>query len=123
MPQPTTEELTERLCQATDGISIALADGTEPTDGYMVSLHGYELRIGPHLRWQRLLIQAWLTAAETVKSRHHGIFVGRWTDENGSVYLDLSVRCLTAPAAYRLAVANKQKAIYDVAKGETLNVS
>lgn len=123
MSEPTLQQLADRLAGAAGGISIAVADGTEPTDGYMVSLFGSELRVGPNIRPQTYLIAAWLGCVlPYAHTRHNGLFVGRWTDDDGFTYFDLSVRCETIKTAVRTAERHKQKAIYFVARGETLNV-
>lgn len=126
MPEPTHTELAARLCTAESGISIAVADGSEPVDGYMVSLDGSGLRIDSEVwsngRSAYALILAWVRTVQPASHhRHIGLFVGRWTDRHGRIYLDLSVRCETREAAYRWLRANpQQQAAYDVAAGETL---
>lgn len=124
MSRPTMQQLADRLARATGGISVAIADGTEPTDGFIVSLYGPELRLGPDVRAQTYLIGAWLGCVlPYAHNRHSGLFVGRWTDENGFTYFDVSVRCETLNLAVRMGKANKQQSIYCVATGESVSVA
>ena len=93
----------------TGGISIDL-DGREPTEGYMVSVHGSEV-----------IVQKEEFNEDTVRNyialfKNHigyGSYLGTWVDGE-EVYLDVSVNFHSLSEAIKLGRENNQKAIYSL---------
>lgn len=82
---------------------IALIDA-----GYMVSLAGYETKT----TLRRLSFKQVRYYLKEAKKR--GAFLGLWLDNDGALYIDLSVNIALLGNAVIMARANKQLAIYDV---------
>lgn len=98
------------------GVSYGLHTGV-PTTGFMVSLYGKGSVLSA-LTEERM--------AEFIRSRAIELddpsnYFGAWNNpKNGFWYLDVSVRVDTLEEARKLAIQNKQLAIYDVAKKELI---
>jgi hypothetical protein len=106
------------------GASYSLVDGTAPISGYMVSLAGYEQKIP----YQSILPSEIIGyIRKNVPNAHRlnvsNLHIGTWYNvEDGFTYVDLSINVSDKGTALQIARTNKQLAIYDVAKRETIAV-
>lgn len=83
--------------------------------GYMVSLSGYEKKISlDNLALNEL--NKYLLLAKKQKA-----YCGLWI-ENNCLYLDISIRVENLQLAKSLAIKNKQLAIFDLARLETIYI-
>jgi len=106
------------------GASMHNKSGFAPSEGYMVSLQGCEVRWSHNgLGLPSLgVLDAWAHAvvANVIAGDW---YYGYWRDEeNGFIYLDASVNIASYRGAVAYAKANKQLAIYDVCHKKSINV-
>lgn len=114
-------ELADRACRDL-GFTVSFKDGTTPAHGYAVSIAGYE-RIVASMHAVELgqylvdLLPLWedLQGAEGGDSLHFGA----WYDGK-QWYLDVSTVIHTRSYAEALGRRNHQKAIFDLAKKESI---
>lgn len=91
-----------------------------PTDGYMVSLEGLEVRIGTKAFSPQWLDHFILRNRTLLENPNY--YVGAWV-ENGFVYLDISECTNSLEQATKLARQRNQLAIYDVSCGVVIQVA
>jgi|LSQX01.1.fsa_nt_gb hypothetical protein len=111
-----TKELLNKIF--TDGgFSVQVASGVIPSSGYMVSLQGCE-EVYYTEEVTNYTIPGYIT-------RHvhqlllSGAYLGAWLD-GSKVYLDVSINVDDLQAALDLARDNKQLAIYDITRDESI---
>ena len=75
------------------------------SSGYFVSLYGYELK------QKKLSYLTLIKYSKLAKSNH--ALIGLWID-NGYIYYDISQHIENKYLAFREAIANKQKAYFDI---------
>lgn len=81
--------------------------------GFMVSLQGHEIKTSVNLLTVEML--------EDYKdiARNNNAFIGLWMD-GSDLYVDISINVHEEAEALRLARDNKQLAIYNISKGESV---
>lgn len=89
-----------------NGISIN-SEGTEPTQGYMVSIPGEETRVNILDIWT---IETYITILDQLNLYY---YLGIWK-EGKTWYLDISVNILDIKRAKQLGNEYNQKAVWDV---------
>ncbi len=83
--------------------------------GYMVSLQDYEFKTSIELLSSELLEEYRMIANE------NNAYIGFWLDNN-DLYVDLSINIDDINEAIKIAQENKQLAIYNCMKGESIYV-
>lgn len=98
---------------------------TKPTDGFMVSVQGHE-HIIPKESTMGEFISAWTgmqKIAESIQLRETiPTYVGTWLHD-GHIVFDVSYNIPVWADAQAMGIANKQKAVYDVANDKELFLS
>jgi hypothetical protein len=108
------------------GASVAVADGTGPAAGYMVSLVGAEQVKA--LRPDKADIVEWIEDAAkplvaAAQQLGHKPYLGVWLDDaTGRWYLDVSINVGDLSQALTIGARGHQKAVFDVARGEAIAV-
>lgn len=98
---------------------------TKPTDGFMVSVYGYEYSVPANCSLGEY-ISAWMSvqkraeAIQLIEGVH--TYVGTWLHD-GHIVFDVSYNIPIWADAQAMGIANKQKAVYDVANGKELFLS
>lgn len=90
----------------------------EKKRGYCVSLAGFETRLSLSNPSAKMLFEYYLIVYAE-RARKAGAFVGLWIDK-GILYFDLSRVFSDKKKALKEGAINAQKAIYDLAKGESI---
>lgn len=83
--------------------------------GYMVSLENYEFKTSIELLSSELLEEYRMIAMK------NNAYIGFWLDNN-DLYVDLSINIDDLNEAIKIAQENKQLAIYNCMKGESIYV-
>jgi hypothetical protein len=106
------------------GASYSLVDGTAPISGYMVSLAGYEQKIPERVIGDLQIIRYMRENVPNAQRLNvSNLHIGTWYNvDDGFTYVDLSINVADRGTALQIARTNKQLAIYDVAKRETIAV-
>lgn len=103
------------------GASVA-ADGSEPTEGYMVSIEGDTRQFygvsEDYLQSQFIL---YVTDYIDILRTHPSYYFGVWQDEDNTIYLDISVNLLDRAEACSKGADNNQLGIYDIENDITLS--
>ena len=109
----------QELLQAitANGGATLTSDLKEATlkSGYMVSLEDHELKTSIEL-----LDSSLLKEYQTI-AKGNNAYIGFWLD-NDDLYVDISINIDNINEAIKTAKANKQLAIYNCSKGETIYV-
>ncbi len=106
------------------GCSLNVVTGKTPKAGYMVSVADEFALAGDDLPTD--VVKRYVAGdGRLTQFRRtntlHDCYLGTWFDEKtGNTFLDISVRVNTLGEALDLARKNHPRAIYDVAKGETV---
>jgi hypothetical protein len=101
------------------GVSYNITTGDyNPTDGYMVSLHGCEMAFGEITEEQ--LIKDYIVANIDVLTNHNAYF-GAWVDR-GLTYFDVSIKIDDLYEACYAGIVNEQIAIYDNANAVAIHL-
>lgn len=107
------------------GSSMSLIDGHSPKDGFMVSTLGNEWRVKSPVR--PIKLEWYLSQIADLASLRrcnaiHTAYLGTWFDAGSELpnVIDISINVPTLGEAMDLAKRNKQIAIYDVVKGESV---
>lgn len=90
------------------------------TTGFYVSLHGFETRV-PAIRMSTPYVVSEYCKRHAFELSIPGNYLGIWTDD-GTTYLDVTLHVKGRQDALDLARANKQRAIWDIANGTTIDV-
>ena len=113
----------QNIVREQGGASISPITGTQPTDGYMVAVQGYNREVpdaeffGPGGEDR---LYDWIEENQQVLGLQ-GSHIGLWHDtENGEVVFDVSQRVDDLDEAIRLGGERNQQAIWDVANGEEI---
>lgn len=114
----TTQIIVENTLNA-GGITIRLADGDMPGDGYMVSLPDSE-HVVSVTEFDGRAVRNYVKHYADAFARPDA-YLGTWLDA-GKVYLDVSVRVCDRDAAIALGHKHAQLAIYDVASSEVITL-
>lgn len=88
-------------------------DGATLNGGYMVSLHGHELKTSIDLLTFEML-EDYKQIAEC-----NNAYIGFWMD-GADLYVDVSINVHEEAEALKIAQDNKQLAIYNISKGESV---
>ena len=98
------------------GATYNLANGGTPTNGYMVSKKGFEIKFWdvPIEHAVILFIQKYGFELNNPEN-----FLGAWMDE-GTLYLDISNHYTDKDEALKQGIVNQQRAIYDVINQESI---
>lgn len=107
------------------GYSVNI-NGNVPTEGYMVSLRGTEMRVKTEVS----IAQMYTDLRDYVKSNMDKLFkdyigayptfLGTWI-EDGIIYFDISENILGQNEAYRIAQLRSQISFYDVVNDKVLS--
>ena len=101
------------------GVSYNITTGDyNPTDGYMVSLPGYEMTFGEITEEQ--LIKDYLVINIGTLTNHNAYF-GAWVDR-GLTYFDVSIKVDDLYEACYAGIVNGQKAIFDNANAVAIHL-
>ena len=118
----TLAQLIEQDTRQTGGASFNLNGEKPPARGYMVSLPGTEWRIKAH-ELNEYTITHYIGKNLAVLFNDPEQFVGTWIDEEtGQVCLDVSLWEESEEEARELGEFGKQKAIYNLATGESITL-
>ena len=101
-----------------EGFTIGFDGGQPPTEGWAVSLAGYETIFDNRPSDRRLT----LSILHKMRETPPGCYLGGWYD-NGKYYLDVSTVIADYDEAMSFASDNNQKAIFNVGTGETVYLS
>jgi hypothetical protein len=108
------------------GATMNVATGDVPTSGYVVSMMGnekiYKL-FGNDVVKEILIsgaVKLYVKENDDVLSLP-GMYLGSWIDD-GVLYIDISNVIDNEHDALRMAVANKQKAYYDLNNAKTVEI-
>lgn len=110
-----------------EGATVHLETGEQPTTGYMIGAGAPTKWINaaedtPEARsaLAKAIKQYKKDNAELLKDPKN--FLGTWWDkENGQISLDVSIRETDKAAAIKLGQERNERAIYDLAKGESID--
>jgi hypothetical protein len=103
------------------GVSYNITTGDyNPTNGYMVSLPGYEATFTKEYLNEQLIKDYILKNIELLASSND-YYLGGWT-ENDLVYLDISVKVEGLFKACYSGIVNDQKAIFDNANAVAIHL-
>lgn len=92
------------------------------SDGFMVSLESYEMKINYEGDYDIIeSIEGYFKMYENIFKTCGNKFLGVWIDE-GTAYLDISVQISNLNEAMQVGIENKQLAIYDLSKGESIKL-
>ena len=103
------------------GVSYNITTGDyNPTDGYMVSLPGYETTLFPDDLSEQVIKDYILKNIEFL-ANSSDYYLGAWI-ENNRVYLDISVKINDLYEACYAGIVNEQLAIYDNANAVAIHL-
>ena len=108
------------------GATMNVATGDVPTSGYVVSMTGIEktyVLFGNDVVKEILIsgaVKLYVKDNDDVLSLP-GMYLGSWIDD-GVLYIDISNVIDNEHDALRMAVANKQKAYYDLNNAKTIEI-
>jgi hypothetical protein len=96
----------------TGGFSYNITTGeSTPSNGYMVSLHGYEMVIPSDIFHAKDIRD--YVSNNAAQLYREDLFMGGWIKDD-KVYLDVSVNILDLETAVYTGMVNNQQSIYDV---------
>lgn len=110
-----------------DGGASVNIFGDTPIAGYMVAIEGPTTRIYPFkdfLEAPMTIVLNWMGSDEVQDAVANDLtFYGAWHNRlDGTVYLDVSEMFFAQETALNVARARNQQAIYDVARGQDIQV-
>ena len=115
-------QLIEQDTRKNGGASYTINGAKPPAHGYMVSLPLAEWRIKTH-QLNDYTTMHYIGKHLAVLCNDQDRYVGTWLDEEtGQVCLDVSMREETEESARDLGEFGKQKAIYNLATGESITL-
>lgn len=116
---PDIHELAMALVKPDGGFSIDLKTGEHITEGYAVSIEGYEL---PLKLATSLDLFDYIIDNFDALYQEHRVFGGWHDPESGMVYLDVSEVYPDLDTAMRRAVERNQIAVFDLVSGESIRL-
>lgn len=115
-------DLIERDTRENGGASHTIDGQTPPAHGYMVGILGTEERVPLSVLDASAIIE-YIGKHLDKLAYHPHLYVGTWLDEEtNEVCLDLSLWEEVEKRARVLGVAGKQKAIYNLATGQSITL-
>lgn len=88
--------------------------------GFMVSMYGYE-KIYP-LNGSYKALESDIIKYQAIIKNYKNLYIGLWID-NGLIYLDISKHYSSKKRAIQAGIQNDQLAIYDIKKGESIDLT
>lgn len=89
-------------------------------DGFMVSVKGFGGAFNPSSR--RAIIQRINEMLKQIKGLYRNCVIGFWVDEQGVLFVDLSINVNDFYVAMILGLHNGQEAIYDCKENKVISI-